>query len=217
VPVDWTRLVAPPTTALVISECQRDVVGDLSKLPQLADAARPAVANVALLAEAARRAGVQVVHASAFVRRDGRGANSNTRLSAGLRRRLTEAEVAGAPTGPEPEEACAVVPEIGLDPRDIRIVRIHGMSPMTETGLDPVLRNLGITTVVATGVSLNVAIPNLVMDAVNRGYEVVVPTDAVAGTPAEYGRAMLEHTIGYLAFLTTTEELIGRWAAPSLP
>jgi nicotinamidase-related amidase len=215
VPVDWTRLVSPATTALVISECQRDIVGDLAKLPQLAEAARPAVANIVSLAETARRAGVQVVHASAFVRRDGRGANSNTRLSVALRRLSAEAEAAGAPAGPEPEDACAVVPEIGVDRSDIRLVRIHGMSPMADAGLDSVLRNLRVTTVVATGVSLNVAIPNLVMDAVNHGYAVVVPSDAVAGTPAEYGRAMLEHTIAYLAYLTTTEELIGHWVAPA--
>jgi len=214
VPVDWTRLVAPPTTALVVSECQRDVVGDLARLPQLAEAARPAILHIATLAEAAHSAGVQVVHAAAYVRRDGKGANSNTRISAGLRRRALEAEAAGSDR-PDPEDACAVVPEIGVDPSDIRIVRIHGMSPMADTGLDSVLRNLRVTTVVVTGVSLNIAVPNLVMDAVNHGYEVVVPTDAVAGTPPEYGRAMLENTIGYLAYLTTTKELIGRWAPPA--
>ncbi|CAO5177345.1 hypothetical protein FAIPA1_30286 [Frankia sp. AiPs1] len=52
-----------------------------------------------------------------------------------------------------------------------------------------VLRNLGVTTIVATGVSVNIAIPNLVMDAVNRGYQVVVPRDAVAGIPADYADA----------------------------
>ena len=60
---------------------------------------------------------------------------------------------------------------------------------MGGTDLDAILRNLGVTTIVAVGVSLNVAIPNLVMDAVNAGYRVVLPRDAVAGIPAEYGDA----------------------------
>jgi hypothetical protein len=52
-PVDWSHLVDPERAALVISECQRDVVGDLSRLPMLADAAGQAVGNIARLAEAA--------------------------------------------------------------------------------------------------------------------------------------------------------------------
>lgn len=99
-----------------------------------------------------------------------------------------------------------------MDAGDIVVPRLHGMSPMHDTGLDPVLRNLGVSTIVAVGVSLNVAVPNLVMDAVNRGYSVVVPSDAVAGTPPDYGQAMLDHTIGYLAYLTTTEALVRLWA-----
>ncbi len=206
-PVDWARLVRPSTTALVISECQRDVVGDLSRLPALAEAASGAVGNVARLAAAARAGGVQVVHATAISRRDGKGANTNTRLSAGLRRHLVEV----GPPAAAPAEAAAVVAEIGVADEDIVLTRLHGMSPMSDTGLDPLLRNLGVSTVVAAGVSLNVAIPNLVMDAVNRGFTVCVPRDAVAGTPPEYGEAMLEHTIGYLAYLTTTSELVRLW------
>ena len=38
---------------------------------------------------------------------------------------------------------------------------------MGGTDLDAVLRNLGVTTIVAVGVSVNIAITNLVMDAVN--------------------------------------------------
>jgi nicotinamidase-related amidase len=208
VPVDWNRLVQPATTALVISECQRDVIGDLSRLPALAEAAADAVKNVGALAAAARSAGVQVVHATAIVRADGRGSNVNTRLSAGLTRRLAEASQPTAAAS----DAAAVVPAIGVADEDIVLTRMHGMSPMHDTGLDPVLRNLGVTTVVAVGVSLNVAIPNLVMDAVNRGYVVCVPRDAVAGTPPEYGEAMLEHTIGYLAYLTTSSDLTRVWA-----
>jgi nicotinamidase-related amidase len=207
-PVDWRELVDPAWTALVVSECQRDVVGDLSNLPALAEAASAAVGNVARLAASARRSRVQVIHATALVRNDGRGSNVNTRLSAGLKRRVAERGGGLA----EATQAAEVVPEIGVERADIVLTRLHGMSPMHDTGLDPVLRNLGITTIVAVGVSLNIAVPNLVMDAVNRGYIVCVPTDAVAGTPAEYGAAVLEHTIGYLAYLTTTDNLVACWS-----
>ena len=43
-----------------------------------------------------------------------------------------------------------------------------------------------MTTVVAIGVSLNVGVLGLVLSAVDLGYQVVVPTDAVAGVPEAY-------------------------------
>jgi nicotinamidase-related amidase len=60
-------------------------------------------------------------------------------------------------------------------------------------------------------VSLNIAIPNVVFDAVNRGYQVVVVTDAVAGVPVDYGRAVIENTLALLATLVSTEELLAAW------
>ena len=89
--------------------------------------------------------------------------------------------------------------------------RWHGIGPMGGTDLDAILRNLGVTTIVAVGVSLNVAIPNLVMDAVNAGYRVVLPRDAVAGIPADYGTAIIDNTLSLLATVTTTDDLIEVW------
>jgi nicotinamidase-related amidase len=70
-----------------------------------------------------------------------------------------------------------------------------------------------VSTVVAVGVSLNVAIPNLVMDAVNAAYHVIVPRDAVAGVPTEYGSAVIDNTLSLLATITTTDELLRVWTA----
>ena len=61
------------------------------------------------------------------------------------------------------------------------------------------------------GVSVNIAITNLVMDAVNRGYQVVVPRDAVAGVPADYADAVIDNTLAMLATVTTTEAVIAAW------
>ena len=85
---------------------------------------------------------------------------------------------------------------------------------MSGTGLDPVLRNLGVSTIVVVGVSLNIAIPNVVMDAVNSAYRVIVPRDAVAGVPAEYGAAVIANTLSLLATITTTDDLLGVWKRP---
>ncbi len=64
---------------------------------------------------------------------------------------------------------------------------------------------------IATGVSLNVGIVGLAIEAVNLGYHVVIPRDCVAGYPAEYGEAVLANTLSRLAHLTTSEALAEGW------
>jgi biuret amidohydrolase len=79
---------------------------------------------------------------------------------------------------------------------------------MAGTDLDPVLRNLGVGTLVVVGVSVNVAVTNLVMDAVNRGYQVVLPRDAVCGVPAAYADAVVDNTLSLLATVCTTDDVL---------
>ena len=155
------------------------------------------------LLPAARAAGVQVVHCTAYRRADGKGANTNARLFMGVRK----SPVPLLPGTPEVE----VVPELGPEPEDLVLTRTHGLDPMAGTDLDPVLRNLGVRTIVVTGVSVNVAVTNLVMDAVNRGYDVVLPRDAVCGIPQDYADAVIDNTLALLAAVTTTDELIAIW------
>lgn len=105
-----------------------------------------------------------------------------------------------------------LIPELGYDAElDILMPRVHGMTPFTSTALDQIIRNLGVTTVIATGVSVNIGLLGMVLGAVDRGYEVVVPTDAVAGVPLDYADDMLQHTFKPLATLTTTDAIIAAW------
>jgi biuret amidohydrolase len=203
-PLDLAALVDPSHTAIVTSEAQRGVVGAHSALPALAEAAAELMLpSLARLLPVARAAGVQVVHCTAYRRADDKGANVNARLFMGVRK----SPVKLLPGTPEVE----VVPELGPEPEDLVLTRTHGLDPMSGTDLDPVLRNLGITTIVVTGVSVNIAITNLVMDAVNRGYSVVLPRDAVCGIPKDYADAVIDNTLALLAVLTTTDELVAIW------
>lgn len=203
-PLDLAALVAPGHTAIVTSEVQNGVVGERSALPALAEAAAiDMLPNLGRLLPAARAAGVQVVHCTAYRRADGKGANTNARLFMGVRK----SSVALLPDTPEVE----VVPALGPEPEDLVLTRTHGLDPMSGTDLDPVLRNLGVRTIVVTGVSVNIAVTNLVMDAVNRGYDVVLPRDAVCGIPTDYADAVIDNTLALLAAVTTTDELIAIW------
>lgn len=196
----------PATTALLTVECQNGVVGEQSVLPELAKAARDSgmLERVAALTDAARGVGVQVLHAVAERRPDGLGANTNARLfrAAG---KLPVRQLTGS-------VAVEVAAPIVVAEGDLVVRRLHGLSPMAGTDLDALLRNLGIRTLVVTGVSSNIAIPNTVFDAVNLGYQVVVPADAIAGVPASCTAEVIRNSLSLVAAITTAEDLLKQWA-----
>ena len=203
-PPRLTELLDPATTALVTQECQGGVIGPQAGLPMLADEARrEAIPNIGKLLDAARAAGVTVVHCLIHRRPDGRGSNTNARLF--MAGKSFAADLTpGSPGG-------SVLPELDQQPTDIELTRYHGVGPMTGTDLDAVLRNLNIKTIVGVGVSVNIAIQNFVMDAVNRGYQFVLPRDAVAGFPREYAESVIDNTLALLATVTTTDAVVRAW------
>ncbi|MEI5131223.1 isochorismatase family protein [Streptomyces libani] len=210
-PSDAARLIGQldqATTVLLTVECQRGVVGPESALPELADAARTsgALANVARLVAAAHDTGVQVLHAVAERRPDGRGASHNARLFKAAAR-LPVQQFTGS-------TAVRIADPIPVSDNDLVVRRLHGLSPIAGTEVDALLRNFGCRTLIVTGVSANVAIPNAVFDAVNLGYTAVVPADAIAGVPADYTPAMVRNTLALVATVTTTDDVLTSWKRP---
>ena len=187
--------------AVLTMELQRGVVGDLSSFPELAAAVRSqrVVENTARLCESARSHGVPVVHCTAGFRADRLGTPSNAPLISSLLKR-PEHMLEGS-------GAVDLVQELGARDADLVSHRRHGVSPFTGTSLDATLRAMGISAVGATGVSLNLAILGLSIEAVNLGYRVVVATDAVAGVPDEYASAVLAETLRLVARLATVDEI----------
>jgi nicotinamidase-related amidase len=199
------RLVAPPFSAVLVQEMQQGVVGTASGFPALAEAGASIglIEHAAAVVDAARAAKVPVVHCTAENLPDDFGSNRNARLFAAARKGGMENVPGSDPVSP--------VPEVGPEPGDVVLPRYHGLSPMTGSPLDSLLRNNGVTTLVVVGVSLNVAIPNLVFDAVNHSYEVVVVSDAVVGVPVEYGAQVMTHTLSLIATLASADEVIEAW------
>ena len=155
-------------------------------------------------ARCARHPGLPVIHCTAERRTDGKGANRNARIFQYM---------AKAPVKLTPGSAAVeIVPEIEVAESDLVLSRLHGLSPFQGTELDFVLRNLGVRTIIGTGVSVNVAIQSLAFDAVNASYQVVVPRDAVAGFPAEYVEAVFANTLRVVATLVGTDELLKVWS-----
>jgi nicotinamidase-related amidase len=82
---------------------------------------------------------------------------------------------------------------------------------MTGTQLDSILRNLGATTIVGAGVSVNIGMTNLAFDAVNRGYQIVMPRDGIAGVPPDYAEAVIDNTLALVSTITTTDAIVAAW------
>jgi biuret amidohydrolase len=208
-PIDFAELVAPSHTAVVTCEMQRGVIGDLAPSPELAEeaAALDIVGRSARLATAARAVGVRVVHALVALRGDRAGLTINTPLMAIVTRNPDQVR--------EGTPAADLVPELGPEPEDIECRRIHGLTPFTGTELDPILRNLGVRTVVPIGVSVNEALLGLCISAADLGYRIALPTDAIAGLPRDYAQDVVKHSLALLATVTTTDAICAAWEQAS--
>ncbi len=190
-----------PVAALTM-ELQRGVMGDLASFPELAAAAkdRDTVARAARLLDALRHAGLPIVHCTAGFRADRAGTFLNTPLHTTLLRRPEHLL--------EGTAATELVPELRAQPTDYVSARRHGVAPFTGTPLHATLEDLGVRVLVVCGVSLNLGVPGLCVEAVNLGYQVVVATDAVVGVPVEYGETVLRTSVSLVAALHTVDEIV---------
>jgi len=186
-------------------EVQRGVMGDLSTIPDLAAEAESVglAGSIRAVLETGRSHGVTVVHCTAGFLADGEGTPLNAPLIKAMLRRPNHLL--------DGTESVDLVAGLGPEPGDLVSHRRHGVSPFGGTNLDQILRDRGIETVIATGVSLNLGIPGLAIEAVNLGYFVVVPRDAVCGVPSDYADTVLENMISLVATITTVDELLNCW------
>lgn len=198
-PTPWD----PETTAVVCVECQNGVLGPKSILPALAADSAELVSSVGRLLDAARRVGVRVVHAT-YEGSFGGHPTGTARLWRALGPATAQWTPGSAPT--------IVLPEL-LAPTDLVLPRHHGLFPTLDSELLPVLKGLDVRTIVLAGVSLNLAITHTAGHVTQAGFDLVVPRDAVGGTPKDYAEQVLDNTIAVLGRLTTVDQLIGEWAS----
>jgi nicotinamidase-related amidase len=202
VPIDVTPYLDPATCAVVNMECQENLIGPDSALPGLERAAREAgmVEHVAALLEAARRVGTRVYYCTDERRPDGFGRATNTFVHLRM------------PSGEEPTGGQgAVVAPLTPHPEDVVFPREQGLTGFFATGLDPYLRNTGVKNVIVTGVSLNIAVLGTTIEAMNLGYQAIVPSDCVASDPPEYAETLLRYTIRNIALVTESARIVEHW------
>lgn len=76
--------------------------------------------------------------------------------------------------------------DLAPQPQDFVLERTVGVDGSYGTQLYPVLRALGRTTMIISGVSTNLAVEGVVRASVNRGFDVVVMEDCCASYPDEW-------------------------------
>lgn len=205
--IELTSLLNPKHTAVLVMECQEGVIAaGTAGFNALAESVQKhgTVDVIARLIAAARGAGVPIFYLNASRRADSAGSAANCLLLALGRK--------GEPLVPGSARH-KVVEALAPRESDFVINRFHGVTPFHGTELDSLLRNLGVRTVVAVGVSVNVGITGLTIEAVNSGYQVVLPRDAVAGTPDDYVEAVFQNTLRLLATVTRTDDIVTAWTA----
>ena len=202
--VDLKTLLAPASTAVLVMECQEGIVGESAALGALGEAVRRhgTLGHIGRVLDAARAAGAPVFYLTVARRADSAGATANCLLLALGRK--------GEPLLPGSPRQQVVAP---LAPRDgdWLLTRFHGVTPFHGGELDQLLRNLGVRTVVATGVSVNSGITGLTIEAVNAGYQVVIPRQAVTGTPDDYVDAVFANTLRLLATIASVDDVVAAW------
>ena len=195
-------------TAVLTMELQRGVCGDLAPAPHLTRAVNDAgvVDAASRLVQAARQHDVTVVHCMFTIRADGAGTRFDSPLMA--------AAAADPTLLRQGQPSAELVAGLGPEPGDLVSERHHGLTPFTGTDLGDRLRALGVTTVVACGVSLNVGIPGLTIEAVGEGFDVVVATDAVVGLPRTFGDDVVRNALAYVGRVASVDEIIAEWDPP---
>jgi len=105
-------------------------------------------------------------------------------------------------------------PALAPQPEDFVLERTVGVDGSYGTQLYHVLRMLGRTTMLMSGVSTNLAVEGIVRASVNRGFDVVVIEDCCASYPDEWHRFSIENIMPLLATVTTAEAVV-RALAPA--
>jgi len=193
--------LAADRSALIIQDMQNDVIIDGGAF---ADSGAPehaksqnVVENVKRLAEAARQAGMPVIHVHYIVEEGAPGLKQNAPLFAGLKD--ANALVRGS-WGAAPAE--------GLEPQPgDHVVEKMRMNGFYDTRLDILLRGLGAETIVITGAWTNMSIEHTARHGADAGYEVVVVSDGTSTTGDEWQHAALNYALTNVGRVATTDEV----------
>jgi nicotinamidase-related amidase len=191
----------PGRTALIIQDLQNDVIAEGGAF---ADSGAPAhaqsqnvVANVKQLAQAARDAGLPVIHVHYIVEKGAPGLKLNAPLFQGVKE--SDALVRGS---------WGAAPVDGLEPQEgDLVVEKTRMNGFYNTVLDNLLRGFGTETLVITGAWTNMSIEHTARHGADAGYEIVVVSDGTSTIDDEWQNVGLNYALTNVGRTATAQEV----------
>ncbi|MFQ5693717.1 MAG: cysteine hydrolase family protein [Nitrospinota bacterium] len=199
--------VDPASSALIVIDVQNDFChseGGFGRLGVDLGPIQACLSRLRRLMEEARGAGVPVV-----IFRVARSPHSEWPAKERLERlNFGPDRVPIAVEGTWGAELCE-----GFEPKpgDILITK-NRSGGFTGTNLDLILRNLGVKTIIMTGVATNVCVESTAREGFMLDYNVVVVDDACATVSRELHEGTLENIRRFFGRVETVEGVIGAWA-----
>ncbi|WP_070384940.1 cysteine hydrolase family protein [Rhodococcus erythropolis] len=194
----------PATTAVVLIEYQNDFTtegGVLHEAVAPVMESNGLLANTTALVDAARAAGVTVMHAPITF---AEGYNEITSHPYGILKGVVDGKafVKGS-------WGAAIVDELAPKDGDIVIEGKRGLDTFASTNLDFILRSKGIRTILLGGFLTNCCVESTMRTGYENGYRVITLTDCVAGTSVAEHENAITYDYPMFSHPATSKEVLG--------
>jgi len=194
----------PATTAVVLIEYQNDFTtegGVLHEAVAPVMESNGLLANTTALVDAARAAGVTVMHAPITF---AEGYNEITSHPYGILKGVVDGKafVKGS-------WGAAIVDELAPKDGDIVIEGKRGLDTFASTNLDFILRSKGIRTILLGGFLTNCCVESTMRTGYENGYRVITLTDCVAGTSVAEHENAITYDYPMFSHPVTSKEVLG--------
>lgn len=214
--IDWAR------AALIVIDCQNyscnphmALMKEIrDKFPKVADYYVPRITESVIPNTARLINGFRNAHREVVYTRHGSFLSDGRDLIRRRRQRETDhLESVGIPhLWPPAASEHDVVEPLKPLPREL-VLDKNSSSPFNSTGIDQLLRNLNIETLVVTGMATEMCVESTSRDAADRGYQVIVVEDAVATFFEEHHIASLSALSRVFAQIWDTDRVLSALAA----
>jgi nicotinamidase-related amidase len=199
--------IDPKTTAVVLIEYQNDFTSEGGVLHGAVEDVMDKtnmLANTKRVVDAARAAGVTVMHAPiTFAKGYGElGAHPYEILKGVVDGECFVKDSWGA----------AIIDELAPQEGDIVIEGKRGLDTFASTNLDFILRSKGITTIVLGGFLTNCCVESTMRTGYEHGYQVLTLTDCMAATSPEQHDNAIAYDFPMFSQPTTSGDFIGELA-----
>ena len=207
---DFQSYFDPHETAIVSIDMHEGHLSEDPECPCPAPRGRMIVDAIDEFHRAAREQGVPVIHVTTGLRQSGRD------------------DVRGIPSawrmtmppyfGPIPgmdghalEGSKWTQLRTEVDPRDELVTNKKRLTVFNPTDLDFLLRQMGVRTIVFTGIMTDCCVLSSSFDASNMNYRVVVPSDTTRGTDEHLENAALSIISLFLGVVVDSADLVEEW------